>query len=890
MLTPNQTVLTDNKSILVFKIDLEADGFMYFSDTIDKITLDGIDFDGKVIFKNSISEIREYIDVSLGGGIGSVGNFSFSIARYNSYSGASNFHEDFYPADGKPLLTSKTVDVGIVWEGATTLAEITWLKSYFIQDHSWTNDSLDLTCIEFDELAATELPYYRIQDEIENEISYYTDIDDETRGKVLPLVYGEYNTINREYSEFSLAPAIRANKGFQFILASHLCHTVDSTTGLYQYIEDANALLRIYGAGITSVNKWNLHYTELATGRYNNLYAELIIQPKFIATDYVFSAPLDASNAGNMMDGGATSYMLLQPNETVALVLPANLPTNLFGETDGSLASVSMNVKWASNTANQAGIRLKFFHPELEIESQAVQNDTTTTDKDTAFQFGDGTTVIAKKDTSNANWNIDELQKLYYCIQNTGTQAVKIYNVYLKFNQFKYFEVLSKQSFRRNQGERLRTFKEMPLADYSKNTKDLLGAVKGYTYDGWIDTGRSNGHSTGDLIESPAYVLEGLLRDEVKTERNLEILGKTDSVTYAISGLKSAINDYYNGAIIVNTTVGERATISDYVGSSGTIILSSAPSSTWNAGDLCYIKNINISVDTSAFDIVGSAMVESGTTTATSPFKLIESGQNFLSTVTPGMLVRNIGDGSTAIVLSVDSNTQLTLTNHVVPNGESYQIWGARGDWEFARSLTSRADSRTIINQILYEMDCILAKSFRTYRLVPLDGGPIKGTLTTPLLGPDRSPMVFTQLTPLANLYSEFTLNYAYDYAKGIYTRRHHVSKNSNTHKDLADLQINCSDVETKYKVQRTWEYNADWITDVNTAAWFLRNKILWLTSQRMEVRWTGDVANHIHYEVGDYVKINYDKIMPYGKNNDAYFLVVGKSVKKKAVQLTLFS
>ena len=65
---------------------------------------------------------------------------------------------------------------------------------------------------------------------------------------------------------------------------------------------------------------------------------------------------------------------------------------------------------------------------------------------------------------------------------------------------------------------------------------------------------------------------------------------------------------------------------------------------------------------------------DSGTTTGTTAFKLIQSGQNFLTTVSIGDTVNNTTDSTVAIVTAVDSDTQLTLDCDIMASGENYTI------------------------------------------------------------------------------------------------------------------------------------------------------------------------------------------------------------------------
>ena len=70
----------------------------------------------------------------------------------------------------------------------------------------------------------------------------------------------------------------------------------------------------------------------------------------------------------------------------------------------------------------------------------------------------------------------------------------------------------------------------------------------------------------------------------------------------------------------------------------------------------------------------GGGEADSGTTTGTATNKLIQSGQNFTSSVTNGDQVVNQASGATALVTNVDSNTQLTLDADIMVSGQAYTI------------------------------------------------------------------------------------------------------------------------------------------------------------------------------------------------------------------------
>jgi hypothetical protein len=65
---------------------------------------------------------------------------------------------------------------------------------------------------------------------------------------------------------------------------------------------------------------------------------------------------------------------------------------------------------------------------------------------------------------------------------------------------------------------------------------------------------------------------------------------------------------------------------------------------------------------------------DSGTTTSTSANHLVETGQNFTSTVDVGDIVMNTTDNTWAYVTQVNSNTDLTLSSDIMVSGENYIV------------------------------------------------------------------------------------------------------------------------------------------------------------------------------------------------------------------------
>lgn len=68
-------------------------------------------------------------------------------------------------------------------------------------------------------------------------------------------------------------------------------------------------------------------------------------------------------------------------------------------------------------------------------------------------------------------------------------------------------------------------------------------------------------------------------------------------------------------------------------------------------------------------------IADSGTTDGTTANKLIQSGQNFLTTCAINMIVYNTTDTTWAYITAVDSNTQLSLSADIMDNGENFTIY-----------------------------------------------------------------------------------------------------------------------------------------------------------------------------------------------------------------------
>lgn len=353
---------------------------------------------------------------------------------------------------------------------------------------------------------------------------------------------------------------------------------------------------------------------------------------------------------------------------------------------------------------------------------------------------------------------------------------------------------------------------------------NVFAYLKGRTFGDWI-TGRTNRPLAGDLIETPDAVIESLLRDEIHTERDLEIATVPNATTFTATA-NVEIDDFYNGAYVHNVTQNDTVLISDYVASTQTFTVSSTAG--WSSGDKIFLSNVNCDIVTSSFDSVGN---------------------------------------------TVD---------------------GTRRLWKFARSLNVERSSRQLINQLLFESHCMLFETYNGYKLTALETpSTVSGTFTNPLYI-DGEPNITVGLTSIDDIYTSFILNYGYDYGSRTYKKQVRVDKNGSS--DSTNLgsgyQDKCYNAGANYRVNRTYEANLDWIQDDNTASYLCQKLVDWHTSQRNIISFTGDFETYHPYEIGDYVKVNYDYMLPTGVNNASIFLITSKNIdiSKKKVGLTLLS
>jgi len=227
---------------------------------------------------------------------------------------------------------------------------------------------------------------------------------------------------------------------------------------------------------------------------------------------------------------------------------------------------------------------------------------------------------------------------------------------------------------------------------YVKNAC-LASALWGlYKYQEWIAKQIFPDTANLENLEHHAYI-RGITRRQGETDaellaRLLQYIrqppagGTADDYEKWALEVDNVTNAYYysepGGAGTVGLTfiMGNKATYPDYA-----VNGDFATDTIWLKGTGWTISGGKASCDGSQVadsDIDESlthfVTADSGTTDGVSANKLIDAGQNFLTTVKVGDAVQNTTDTTFSTVTAVDSDTQLTLADDIFTSGEDYVI------------------------------------------------------------------------------------------------------------------------------------------------------------------------------------------------------------------------
>ena len=343
------------------------------------------------------------------------------------------------------------------------------------------------------------------------------------------------------------------------------------------------------------------------------------------------------------------------------------------------------------------------------------------------------------------------------------------------------------------------------------NDNNIFAQIYGREYGAWI--GSRGGHSSGDLIENPAGMIESLIREEVHCERDLDVEAKQSSTVASIDRPLHKETDYYNGSYFHNVSIATVNQISDFAYDQASVRwnFTSSTFSTTLTNHKGFLTNVNCNIDTDLFD----------------DFETARSGWIFARSYDKRDSVHNI-------------LKQLAFESH----------------------------------SILFE-SCDTSGN-PIWKIIPLDSGSSIQTLGTPLYM-DGNVQFSAWLSNPKNIFTEYVFNYAFDFGKGDYIGQIFCNKKDSSSGIGSTYENLCQSAETNYRTQQKFIKNLDNIYDPATAKALMSKLIMHLTLQKLCVwgRWELNEAGDLEY--GDLVKVNFPSGMPSSFNNSTVMMIKSK-------------
>ena len=822
-------------------------------------------YDGKVLAVNErISDVGWGADASGSGSISEVSSFQFTIARYSDNTKFDGFFNEFFPDEDGGVLIARDIEIGVVWNSASTDTEITWLMRGRVIDYRYEPRKLVITVLQSTEIDTRELPYYSVQKDFDNEVSYFTNAPDDNYGTALPLVYGSPNTYLDSQALFFplLAPVVCVDKHkLKYICGTHKFETDNFNTGggtaslFYKYLAGIDSYMTMTcengGSSNTDIVAYVQNFDTL-------LSSDNIINGTINVMPSLPGSTNDIGDYSNLIDLDNTNEVTVTPEDDLSLAIDGS--ESDFGILSRDTGGVRIYFTQSdSNPADaDADTKCMYYNPEYDSGTGGYGAGMAglgwnTGDGD-SVQYKEISSDFTSRDVNDEPWRPEELFNLQYVLQPYATYTNKYKLLWLRIGNIIVTDARKTRTMGGPGTRPWRQRRDFPnvhinpttVQGFNYNITPIDNAFvqgEGREYGRWIDhisttdasKNRTMGDVEGGLIDNPAYIIESLFRDEIFTERDLQVLSTADTTHFTCNDVASRVDDYYNYAEVYNATNSLKRYITDYVGSTNTFTITE-DATPIAIGDNIYLTNIqgDLKIDYASFDVVGNT------------------------------------------------------TN------------GTRKDWVFNRPIIEKLQAEEIIKELCFDSHCMLTESTNEdtglpqIRLIALDTASSGDTWTKPVFVDRGGKLegVRTSHTGLRDVFTSYRLFYHYDYGLQDYRKEILVDKNGYSNPSggstLTDEHQNlCKKAEQTNRVINPFSYSSNWIYDDATAELFLDKKINWFTKQRLKVDWISPLSNrtaggttdYIGYEIGDQVKLNYSQSIPAGLNNSSYFMITSKRI-----------
>lgn len=454
MITLNQT--TGNNSEIVWVLKIHTDTPIYIGSK-------SISLDNEYIqaLNTDIGDIYQVSTIEGGGGAGQTSSFTFNISRFLSDSSLDGFFNEFYPASGGVRLVSRIVDFGFCWEGASSDSEITWLMRGRITNYDYYPRYLNNVVLQESEIINKEVPYYSVQKDFSNGMSYFIKATSDNLGKTIPIIYGDFTkggTISSAglyEGYFALAPCIPTfPRASQFTVCSHACYEtsedealLDNQEYLYKYLDGVKSYLYIKNTTSTDSETYNniRGYSFRLTQSGNTLEGSLVIR---------LTEPSDQTevdDVDNASDQDITSYSEIDAGETLGLKPIGSVGTDEVGFLGILTEHIGVYFRASTDGGGDRDYTANFYNSAIATSGSDTSSTLTSPTAEIAgHQFGDDTTG---KINADLPWTIEEVCALDGTISNievTPGDKIRIYSAYLYLTNIKVQSINQARLVRNN--------------------------------------------------------------------------------------------------------------------------------------------------------------------------------------------------------------------------------------------------------------------------------------------------------------------------------------------------------------------------------------------------------------------------------------------------------
>jgi hypothetical protein len=422
-------------------------------------------FDGQVLnYDNYLTDLSYESSIRESGGTGAVTNFSFSVSRHVSNTSLDGFFNEFYPATSGVYLSSVIVQIGICWVGATADTDITWLFSGRVISYDFEQRRLNVTVFQESEITNKEIPYYAVQKDFNNGISYFTFAPQESYGMTIPIAYGDLTLgmptpafVDTKFTYSNLSPCIKISKSKDgYISASHkVFGTVGTDAGwdttdavVFYYISELSAYMAVYNRDASADSYANtyaghIQYLQNTRGLENLrglLRVKLTEISKYSDVEIDETVDIDESN-----------YVEIDDGEIYAVKMGGQPSTGSIGNLSNFLNSdISVHFYVSNDGSGTYDLAIDYYNTTVASPAGTSTSESVSTAEDKYHSFGTSTT--AKKDAEA--WTIEELAALDYRLTNnsgTGGNKIRVYYAFVEMTNI-FVQTRNQARIVRNEG------------------------------------------------------------------------------------------------------------------------------------------------------------------------------------------------------------------------------------------------------------------------------------------------------------------------------------------------------------------------------------------------------------------------------------------------------